>query len=391
MSGLRILMVNKFARVTGGADKHCLELARILVGRGHEVRFLSTASPANAPVDGVFVGCTVTAGSRDSLSHATRARVAGAAFWNEEAAGAAEALIRTFRPHVVHAHKLYPQLSVAPLAVARRHGVPIVQTLHDYELVGASALDHRAGRIDRDESAVAYRLLNTATFPVRRLVHARMVSAWVAVSRFVADVYRLHGIAAAVLPNFVNLPAEPTPAFEEREGVLFLGRLAAAKGIDDVLELARLLPDVPVTVAGDGAERAAVERRAAQLPNLLYRGFLDTREAAAELRRARVLVMPSRWQEPGPLSALEAFAAGTPVVTYSYGGLAEYVASARAGAVVDADPAALARSALALCGSARAWGDCSANGRRAAAVTHAPSRYAELLESIYADVGAAAA
>ena len=66
-----------------------------------------------------------------------------------------ERLVREFRPDVVHAHKLYPQLSVAPVVVAARHRVPVVQTLHDFELVSASLLDVRGGRLDRDETDFA--------------------------------------------------------------------------------------------------------------------------------------------------------------------------------------------------------------------------------------------
>ena len=61
-------------------------------------------------------------------------------------------LIERFRPQVVHAHKLYPQLSGAPVIAAARAKLPIVQTLHDYEFLAASYLDHRGRWIDRDES-----------------------------------------------------------------------------------------------------------------------------------------------------------------------------------------------------------------------------------------------
>jgi hypothetical protein len=57
------------------------------------------------------------------------------AIWNREAAAAMRSLIRTRKPDLVHVHKLYPQLSVAPLIVAGRAGIPVVQMLNDYELI----------------------------------------------------------------------------------------------------------------------------------------------------------------------------------------------------------------------------------------------------------------
>ena len=203
---MRVVLVNKYAYVTGGADRHCLELARALRAHGHSVAFLSTASANNEETDGVFVRCGVTHATRESLRGTRAAGVALRALWNGEAAYGMKQLIDEFHPDVIHAHKLYPQLSVAPI-VAAAGRVPVVQTLHDYELVSASATDSRGGRVDREEALRAYRFLNSATLPIRRGLHVRRVSQFITVSSFVADVYKQHGIDCAVLPNFVPATA----------------------------------------------------------------------------------------------------------------------------------------------------------------------------------------
>ena len=102
-------------------------------------------------------------------------------------------LIARFRPQVVHAHKLYPQLSAAPVVVAHRAGIPVVQHLHDYEFISASWRDHSGGWMDRDESRRSIRALNDATFVVRRALHARAVDAWIANSRYVAGRHATRG------------------------------------------------------------------------------------------------------------------------------------------------------------------------------------------------------
>ncbi len=71
---MRILMVNKYARVTGGADLNCIRLAELLRSRGHEVAMLSTASPDNEFADGEFVEASVTHASREELGAPTAAR-----------------------------------------------------------------------------------------------------------------------------------------------------------------------------------------------------------------------------------------------------------------------------------------------------------------------------
>lgn len=385
---LRILIVNKYARVTGGADVHCFGLARALRERGHEVAFLSTASAENVERQGEFVSCRVTSGSRDALDIAARVGVAARALWSAEAAAAMERVLDRFRPDIVHAHKLYPQLSVSPVVVAARRRIPVIQTLHDYELISASALDSTGAWRDRDESRWSYRLLNSATYPLRRFGHARCIRRWIAVSRFVAARYSAHGIDAEVLLNFVDAASTPVAGFAERCGLAFAGRLVPAKGVRDVLEVAASEHSLPVVVAGDGPLRAEVERAAELLPNLTCVGQLDAASTRTLVASSRLLLMPSRWDEPGPLTALEAMALGTPVIAYASGGLAEYVADARAGVVVAPSAATLAEECSRLHDDAARWDELSRNGQVAAMERHAVAPYIARLERIYEDAAA---
>jgi glycosyltransferase involved in cell wall biosynthesis len=380
---MRILIVNKFAHVTGGADRHCLTLAHALRERGHEVAFLSTASPRNLETVGRFVECSVTAESRDGLSAARRAAAAARALWNPEAAAAMSALLRGFRPHVVHTHKLYPQLSVAPVVVAARHGVPVVHTLHDYELVAANPLDDSGRSIDRIESRRAYRTLNSLTYAVRKRVHAPRVAAWATCSRFVADVHGRRGIHTTVIPNFVDVNGAAPRSFEQRAGVVFAGRLLETKGVRDVLELARRVPSLGVSIAGSGPLEPVVRSAAAELPNLSYLGVLSPESLQGLVGAARVAVVPSRWEEPGPLVALEAMAVGTPVVAYQRGGLAEYVTDANAGRIVGERPDLLARACADLHGDRADWCRLSVNGRRAVETIHSADAHVERLVAVY--------
>jgi glycosyltransferase involved in cell wall biosynthesis len=382
---MRILLVNKFARVTGGADLHCLWLADALRARGHEVKLLSTADEGNLDDDGVFVAPTVTHATRDAIPLRSRPSVAARALWNPSVAGAMRAVGTEWRPDVVHAHKLYPQLSVAPVVVASRLGIPVVQTLHDFELVSAGALDARGRWRDGDEPRASYRLLNTATLPVRRLVHVRRVDAFVAVSRFVAQVHRRHGIESSVLPNFVPLRAAADVAgIEQRRGIAFVGRLTEDKGIYELLALAQAMPAVPVVIVGTGTLEPEVQRRAATLPNVTLTGFVPPAEVRRILTRARLTALPSLCHEAAGLVAVESMSVGTPVVAYASGGLAEYVVDAGAGVVVPRDRIALVAACERLIADSEAWSVMSARGADAARTTHSPERYVERLEAVYA-------
>jgi glycosyltransferase involved in cell wall biosynthesis len=383
---MRVVIVNKYAHLTGGADQHCLGLASALSRRGHEVRFLSTRDAKNAVDDGVFVTTTVTHGSREAAALPAQAAVLAKAIWNHEAAMAMRRLIDEFRPDVVHTHKLYPQLSVAPVIVAARAGVPVVQTLHDFEMISASPLDARGGTWDSDESRLRYKLLNTVTLPLHRRVHAPRVSAFVAVSRFVARVHARHGVDATVLPNFVSTEEGQPPSFDDRSGVVFVGRLRAEKGALDAVKLARRLPTVPVTIVGEGELEGWIRSEAKRIRNLHVAGFVPNTQLVQSLRNARVVIAPSRWQEPGSLVALEAMGNATPVVAYSVGGLAEYVSDAGGGRVVPIDIEALIAATADLHEDREQWETLARNGRTAVAERHAPQVYAERVERLYESV-----
>jgi glycosyltransferase involved in cell wall biosynthesis len=381
-------MVNNFARITGGADLHCLELTEGLRDRGHEVRWLATRSQDNLETSGEFVPYAVEAGTREDLGPRQRLRAARWALWNPHAAAAMERLIREYRPDVVHVHKAYVQLSVAPVVVASRNSVPVVQTAHDFEFVSASMVDPDGGLWDRDESRLSYRALNSATMLARRYVHRPRVDQWIAVSADLARAYRdSAGIEATVVPNFTE-PSQVDPVpFEQRSGVVFIGRLAEEKGLEHVIEAARLAPELPFTIAGGGPLAGRVQAAASALPNLEYAGRLEHSQGRALLAGARICAMPSLWREPGSLVGLEAMSEGTPVVTYRKGGLAEYVENAGAGAFSDPEDArGLADALTSLYPDQGTWQRLSAGGREAAGAVHSLPSYLDSLERIYASL-----
>lgn len=368
---MRILIVNKYAYVMGGADRYCAMLTAGLRERGHEVAWLGLQSEVNVERAGAFV------------ARVNGPRLVGRALWNRPAAAAMASLLDRFRPDIVNSHMLYPYLSVAPLAVAHRRGVPIVHTLHTYELLSAGYAVESGGWLDRGGPRRNDRILNTTTFPVRRFVHPRLVDEFIAVSDYVAEVHARRGIAAHVLPNATDAHTGPGADFAARRGIVFAGRLIKEKGVHDVLDLARRLPDIPVSVLGAGPLFPLVRDQAGRLPNLEARGWITGPELPAAVGAARLLVMPSRCAETSGLAALEALACGTPVVAFPAGGLTDVVRRSGGGRVVPVDSAALAAACAELYDDRSAWEALSRRGL--AAITGQFSREAWLtgVESVF--------
>ncbi|HMT06093.1 MAG TPA: glycosyltransferase family 4 protein [Solirubrobacterales bacterium] len=379
---MKVVILNNQSRITGGADKHCFELAAQLREHGHEVVFLGTESPERTEV-GAFIPLGVTNESRDSIEAHRRAVIAARAVWNRSALGAARQILESFKPDVVHSHKLYPHLSVSPIVTFAKAGVPIVQTVHDYEFIAANTSDDQGGWRDRQENRASYRALNTALFQIKKEIHVPAVSEWVAVSRAVSSIYADNGIETTAIPNFTLMKSEDASDVSSRSGIFFAGRLSEVKGISEVIDVARALPDVQVRIAGGGPLEPEVLRAEEDLPNLEYLGTLKQGELQSELERSRVCLMPSKWQEPGPLASLEAMATGTPLVAYDVGGLSEYIQDAGAGLVVSPPDESLADACSTLLLNEDKWAKASTNGKRAAETTHSVSSYVEKIVDIY--------
>jgi len=122
-----------------------------------------------------------------------------------------------------------------------------------------------------------------------------------------------------VIPPFVhgldaNAPLSGPPC------VLFAGRLVQAKGVDDALAAWRMSEiDLPLVFAGSGTERQRLEDTGCEVL-----GWIAHEEMSAVYRRARVVLMPSRWQEPFGIVGLEALSLGVPVVAWNSGGIADW-------------------------------------------------------------------
>jgi glycosyltransferase involved in cell wall biosynthesis len=267
----------------------------------------------------------------------SKAALAADVVWAGGAVRDLEDSIRRHRPDVVHCHNLFPAVSPAVLRAARRAGLPVVVTLHNFRFVCLAGTFIREARICEDchgrvpwrgvvhgcyrgsraESAVL-----ASSLSAHRLARTLAgVTLFLALSEFGRAKHVAAGFPAAtvrVRPNFVAASAVRT---SPGEYFLYLGRLSPEKGLREMLGL--WPRDVRLVVVGDGPERDDLLRIAP--PGVEFRGALDHAHALPLLADARALVMPSVNYEGSPKAILEAFAAGVPVLASDIGGLPELV------------------------------------------------------------------
>lgn len=114
--------------------------------------------------------------------------------------------------------------------------------------------------------------------------------------------------------------------------LVFLGRLVSDKGVDILLNALALLgkrrPQPKLTIIGTGPEEGALREQCAQLGlqnQVTFTGKKTGGELVQLLNRHQIMVVPSRWQEPFGLVALEGAACGCVVIGSECGGLPDAI------------------------------------------------------------------
>ena len=403
---MRILHVNKFLYRRGGAESYMLDLAEAQRATGHEVSFFAMEHPDNQPDanDDLFPSRMELNPPPEGL--VARVRTAGQILHRPDARAGMEKVLERVRPDVVHLHNIYHQLSPSILKPISRRGVASVMTLHDYKLVCPTyqMLDHgeicEACLPGKFGQAVRRRcnggsLFGSALSSLELTLHSRLgsydgIDTLLCPSDFLRQKMVQGGIAAerlVHLTNFCDLSSIEA-ATAPGAGVLYAGRLSTEKGVDVLVDALPHLPSgMPVTVAGDGPEREALEKQAADLgvsDRIDFLGRIPAGDLHARMRAAAVLVVPSRWYENQPMTVLEAYGCGRPVVASALGGLPELVEEGVTGALVPHnDPRALAQALTRLAGDPTTAHDRGSDGRALALARHAIDAHVQALDAVY--------
>jgi glycosyltransferase involved in cell wall biosynthesis len=171
--------------------------------------------------------------------------------------------------------------------------------------------------------------------------HLDEVDAFIAVSAFSRAKHHEFGFSRdmEVIPGFVHDPGQPArrPA-GARPYFLFVGRIESLKGLDDVIDRFATFEDADLVIAGEGTERAALERRAAGIPRVRFLGFQSGHTLSDLYSGARAVIASSRGFETFGMSVIEAYSRGVPVLARKLGSYLELVEGSGAGLTfADAD------------------------------------------------------
>lgn len=363
MTDKTLLSINNYHYRRGGAEVVFLEHNRMFAEDGWDVVPFAMQHPNNLPAASAkhFVE-EIELGSEYGL--AGKLSRGAKIIYSLEARRKLRALIAEKRPAIAHAHNIYHHISPSILPELKSAGIPVVMTVHDMKLAcpaytmrvnGAVCERCRGGHIYNVvanrciKGSLALSGLVMVETAVHRLLglYSNNVDRFVVPSRFVLDKLVAWGWPRerfVHIPNVVDVERF-TPATGGGHGFLYFGRLAPEKGLD-VLIRAGAAARQPILLAGTGPEQARLEALARETgADVTFLGYRTGEDLFAAVRGARAVVMPSTWYENAPLTILESYALGRPVIGSAIGGIPEMIRDGETGAIVPAgDVEALAEA-----------------------------------------------
>lgn len=318
---MRILIAHNYYQQAGGEDAVVAEEVSLL--ERHDI------------------AVEVYAKHNDSINVMPRAQVAIDTMWSRKSAEEISAVIKRFKPDVIHTHNTFPLISPSLYYAAASLNVPVVQTLHNFRLFCAQAMFMRDGKVCEDcLGKLAWRGVMRGCYRGSKIQSAAVVgmqglhrmlgtyqhkvTRYIALNQFCSDKFIEAGLPKsrmAIKPNFIDLPLLTDEKGELRQGGLFVGRLSKEKGLATLAEAASIYTQAKLEIIGIGPE----ERMLKTHTNISLQGWKSPVEIYRCMRNSAYLVMPSIWYENFPRTLVEAFACGLPVIASRLGAMAELI------------------------------------------------------------------
>lgn len=342
---MRILYCNKYNYPFSGTEVYLFEVMQLMRAHGHKTALFSMADPRGEPTeyDHHF------APKIDFKAPAPwpqKIQKAAHAIYSWESRRKLRAMIREFRPDVAHVRAIYHHLSPSVLWELQAQNVPVLFHINDFKpLCPNYNLVSRGKTCEACKGGAFWHVLQSRCYPGfgARLTltgeayfhrwlgtYQECVDLFLSPSRFARDKFVEHGFDPGrfyVLPHFQAAYPWVDSKATETGPILYVGRLSAEKGIDDLLHAMRRVPEVRLTIAGEGPERSALQNLAAklELENVEFVGQVSAEQRDRLIAQSRFTVLPSHAYETFGKTILESYAEGRAVIATDLGSRRELV------------------------------------------------------------------
>jgi glycosyltransferase involved in cell wall biosynthesis len=361
---MNILHINKFHYIAGGAEAIYFRTADILEKHGHTSIFFAMNHPDNLPCKNAsYFMPYIDIYNTKSIMDYTLA--IGRNLYSFKAGRLVSKLIDQYPVDLVHIHNIHRQMSPSILYEFKKRKIPVVMTLHEYKMICPSYLLMADGKPceackeKRFINAIRLRCVKgsffrSALLAVEMYLHHTIldiysnVDIFIAPSMFLKKKHEEMGFKKRIVhlpyPLDINEFSEFSHDNFSRESnhktsFVYFGRLVPDKGLFTLIEAIRILSredrgkEIEFKIIGNGPTEQELreEIRKSGIKSVKFLGFLKGNRLYGEIKNADVVVLPSEWYENYPVSVMEAFALGKPVIGSKIGGIPELVKDGETG------------------------------------------------------------
>ena len=342
---MKIIYLNNFNYARGGAENVFLNESEMMTNYGHTTHVYSRQHPNNlpSPLGDLYPDemktdrvCFDLQGLRDFSN----------IFYNLKARRGLHAVLDRISIDIAHAHNIYGGLTTSVLDFLKRKRIPVVMTLHDYKLICPNYKLMHHGKICEDckmnnyfmaiknqchkESLIASTIYSLETYFNHIFQkYRRNIRKFIAPSKFLKYKFIEFGWSEKeidYIPNFIETKSLD-PNFTPGKYFIYIGRLSDEKGIATLILAFKkiIFKDKRLFVVGDGPIKSKLEGICKDNKNITFTGYLSGIGLKEITKNSLAVIVPSEWYENAPLSILEAFALGKPVIGAEIGGIPEMI------------------------------------------------------------------
>ena len=399
---MKVLLVNKFHYKKGGSETYYFTLAEALKRKGHDVIFFAMQDEKNIPCpqQEYFVSnASVGGGIKSKLNMVLHIAYSKEAYRNMKR------LLADERPDLVVLNLVHKQISLSIIDAIREHdaSLPIFWTMHDliaacpsYTMLDGNnricekclqgsfkpCVDNRCIKGSRLMSMLS----KYEADYIRKKRWYDQVNLFLCPSEFYKNKLIQAGFTKSPIVTMRNpLPLDTDYACGQAgDYILYFGRLSYEKGVKTLIDAA-IQTNCRLLILGTGEVEAELKDYAKDAANVEFKGFQTGDALKNFITNSRCVVLPSEWYENGPYSAMEAMAAGRPLIVSANGGLPELVTEGENGYIYRGGSEELAqciRQMLSL--DEPAYQAMSRASMEKAKALFNAEAYVEKLESLYA-------
>ncbi len=384
---MKVLLIHSYYQIRGGEDQ-VLEQERDLLAQNHEVEVVS------------FLNAGRIAGLKQFLTQRN----------NKKSNDEVREKLENFNPDVVHIHNLHFAGGWGVINVIAEQNIPIIMTLHNYRLLCPSGTLFFHGNLFLESLAAGfswaavnkkvYRNSKLLTFWLALTLYRNRIGGllskidrFITLTPFAKDLFvkNLPEISPSrfvIKPNFVNQTEGNSIDSIRENHYLFIGRLSEEKGLLVLLDAFKD-SNYEIRIAGTGPLESMVLEAQSKYPkNISFLGRLASGQVRKEMAIATALIFPSIWYEGMPLTIVEAFASGLPVIASRIGAMSSMVKEGETGFLFQPGDGRKLKEAL------KQWELLSTEDRqryqthcqRTYSDLYTPKQNAVLLDKIYKEV-----